>query len=395
MRVLYVEVTIDHHSLPLAYCLRELLPDGCFAYAGLEPLDNERQALGWSSGEPLPWMLPDALADKNAAEFCEWWRGADAVMCSARLYGLMEQRIRGRKYVYYTSERWFKPPIGRFRLLHPIWAWKALKYRRLAMLPYTHYLAIGAYAATDMQWFCPMSGRLWSWAYFTASSTISSSRCRDTGFQVLWAGRMLAWKRVDTLIRAFSEFLKTRPDAKLTLLGDGSEKDRLVRLAADWLPQNACAFLPSVTPVEVREHMRNSHVYVLPSNGYEGWGAVINEAMTEGCVVVASEQTGAGKTLIKDDATGMLFHCGDERRLAGILSELGADNQLRQRLANAGKRTIDEIWSPAVGAERFLSVADALLAGRTAPVYCIGPMSLLCECQGLSHISPAREMIAR
>lgn len=377
MRVLYVEATIDHTSLPLAQCLHDLLPEGCFTYAGLRPLSEERRAGGWSSGELLPWMMRAGSADEVSPAFNDGWHDADIVMCAARLYGLMEQRIRCGKYVFYTSERWFKPPIGRLRLLHPAWAWKAMKYWRMAGSRYMHYLAIGTFAASDMQWFRPLPGRLWSWAYFTAPSRTATRCPSDTGFRVLWAGRMLAWKRVDTLIRAFSRLRKTRTDAALTVIGDGPEKSRLVRLAAMTLPRDAYAFLPPVPPAEVREHMRNSHVYVLPSNGFEGWGAVVNEAMTEGCVVVASEETGAGKTLIKDRANGILFESGDSRSLGEILYELAADQDLRRKLASSAKEMVEHLWSPATAAQRLLSVADALVSGRVVPVYPEGPMQLL------------------
>jgi glycosyltransferase involved in cell wall biosynthesis len=377
VRILYVEAGIDHHSLPLAHGLYDLLPENCFAYAGLRPPSDERRALGWSSGEMLPWMMPAGPVGADSAKFHDWWQNADFVICAPRLYDLMEQRIRREKCVFYTSERWFKPPIGRLRLLHPAWAWKAMKYRRMAKTRFMHYLAIGPYAASDMQWFCPMPGRLWSWGYFTTSSAVSPCRARDAGFRVLWAGRMLNWKRVDTLIRAFAGLLKTRPDAVLTLIGAGPEKDRLSQLAAANLPQDCYAFLPPVAAGEIREHMRNSHVYVLPSSGFEGWGAVVGEAMTEGCAVVTAVETGAAKTLIQDRANGMLFSSGDERRLAEILSELGANAALRQSLADAGKATIDGVWSPSAAAERFMSVADAMLSRRDAPTHHDGPMRRL------------------
>jgi glycosyltransferase involved in cell wall biosynthesis len=185
---------------------------------------------------------------------------------------------------------------------------------------------------------------------------------------------MLTWKRVDTLILAFATLLKTRSDARLRLIGIGPERDRLMRLAATNLPPDTYAFLPPVAAAEVRQHMRNSHVYVLPSNGSEGWGAVVGEAMTEGCAVVASEETGAAKTLIADRVDGMLFSSGDERRLANILCELGTNDALRQRLAETGKKTSDVVWSPSSAAERFLAAADAMLSNRDVPVYEGGPM---------------------
>ena len=123
--------------------------------------------------------------------------------------------------------------------------------------------------------------------------------------------------------------------------------------------------------------MRAAHVYVLPSSGYEGWGAVLNGAMSEGCAVVASEAAGSAKTMILHGENGLLFRAGDWRQLGCLLCQLSADEALRLRLAEAGQKTIAECWSPQVAADRFLAVSEALLSNSSPPTYANGPMAPL------------------
>lgn len=126
---------------------------------------------------------------------------------------------------------------------------------------------------------------------------------------------------------------------------------------------------------EVWQWMAGSHVYVFPSNGREGWGAVVNEAMSQGCVAVANDASGSAKTIIRDGVNGFLFNTGDWRKLGEILIRLNEDESLRLRMARAGQNTIRGCWSPKVAAERFLAVSEALLSQKLTPTYNDGPMS--------------------
>lgn len=378
MRILFVEGNFDHHSLPLARCLHAQMPDGHFAYAAVRPLPEERRTIGWCFEDDLPWMIPVWRSNEDAAAFHHWWQHADIVICSQKqLRGLMAQRVANKQHVFYTSERWFRPPLGRSRCLHPQWMAQALPIRQLAHATYFHYLAIGTHAAADMRWFAAMPARIWHWAYFTAPSTLRALPGRKPGCRLLWAGRMLRLKRVDSLILACAELVQQQEEMLLTLVGGGPEKERLVRLAARCLPEHSYTFIPPVTPLQVREIMQRSDIYVLPSTGAEGWGAVINEAMSEGCAIVAADEIGAAKSLIEDRVSGMLFPSGDWQRLAAILCELACDEALLRRVAQSGKETIEQLWSPSTGAGRFLAVAEALLSQRPLPVYPGGPMQQL------------------
>ena len=119
------------------------------------------------------------------------------------------------------------------------------------------------YAASDMQWLTPFPGRAWQWGYFPPESEEDGAlRSGDDAFQVMWAGRMLRWKRVDTLIRAFAIVAAQAPGARLLLVGHGPEEKplRALKVAADCALGEAITFSPSASPRDVRSMMRNAHV---------------------------------------------------------------------------------------------------------------------------------------
>jgi glycosyltransferase involved in cell wall biosynthesis len=208
---------------------------------------------------------------------------------------------------------------------------------------------------------------------------------------------MLRWKRVDTLIKAVGCLLKEGRNIQLTLVGHGPEEARLRKLSDQILKSLSAAgaasdirssasglssqeeplitFHPPVPIAQVRDFMRQADVYVLPSDGGEGWGAVVNEAMEEGCSVIATHECGAGATMIKDGQNGLLFRAGDVSALANRLRRMQDEPELRQELANNGRATVGQIWGPDVAAERLVAFCQAVLDGQPCPRYSDGPLS--------------------
>lgn len=376
MRILQVTNIISHHQLPVARCLAAKAEVENFRFAATQPPCIERQALGWSCREDEPWILRagEITADRN--EFEQWWDNADVVICGERRFARMQERLDKGKLTFFMSERWWKPPIGMARLLHPHFALMTAHFVKMAASPLFHYLPMGGFAADDMRRIAAFHGRMWQWGYLTElPDPLPTCDRGGDGLRVLWAGRMLAFKRVDTLVRAFSRLQREHRDATLTLVGDGPERKRLEKLAGKLLAADSYRFLSPVPAPQVLELMHQHHIYVLPSNGKEGWGAVVNEAMSVGCAVIASTAAGSAKTMIRHRENGLLFRPGDWQGLGELLCSIGKDEKWRIRLAQEGQRTIAECWSPAVAAERFLSLSDALLTKRPVPLFSDGPMA--------------------
>lgn len=373
-KILLVTCFVSPHQIPMACCLARAIGEKNFRYVATKPL--EPGVTAWKHEANQAWILKPSEDENDQQEFLKWWKHSDVVICGDRLFGLMTERIESGKLTFYMSERWWKPPKGLWRMLHPGFAKMALQLRRLARSPLFHYLPMGGYAASDMKQLATFPDRMWLWGYFTAlPDPLPNILKRQVPLKILYAGRMLSLKRVDTLIRGFGVLLQEYPDARLLLIGDGPARPELEKLA-DHLGLRKHIDFQSGLPMEaVWQTMRSSHVFVLPSNGYEGWGAVINEAMTEGCAVVASDAAGSAKTMIQDGVNGLLFRSGNWRQLGELLIRLHQNESLRQQLAVAGQKTITDSWSPTVAAKRFLAVTEALLSQKTPPAYSNGPMS--------------------
>jgi hypothetical protein len=376
VKVLQVTSIVSPHQIPLARQIAETVGVDNFRFVATEPQTVERTILGWNADETESWILRAGEHDFHRSQFEQWWDEADVVICGDRRFSRMQDRLDNKKLTFYMSERWWKPPIGMMRQLHPRFALMMARFMKIAKSPHFHYLPISLYAAADMKQIATFHGRMWQWGYFTELPNLLPSIDRqDNRLRVLWAGRMLPWKRVDTLIRAFSQLQQEERLATLTLVGVGPERIKLEQLAKKCLAIGSYRFLPQVPVQQVVELMNQHHIYVLPSNGFEGWGAVINEAMLAGCAVIASKEGGAAKSIIEHGKNGLLFKAGDWRSLAAGLVLLSRNETMRGQLAEEGQRTITECCSPAIVAERFLGVSASLLAGRPVPTFVKGPMA--------------------
>lgn len=377
MRVAFVTVCLSPHQLPLADAIVARVGADNFRYISNEDVGLDRGKLGWES-EGRPWCR--SRADTGSlAEIDEWCRNADVLFCYLREPDVFEDRVRRGLLTIYVSERWFKPIAirgfelsgllvpGWVRMLNPRYFRMALCFRRL-LGDKTRFLyfPMGVHAARDMarlrswghpvfspQVPCAAFRKMRLWGYFVTPSRhpLPSSMDRSAELSVLWVGRLLQLKRVDTIIQAVCSHAKRRlrnrllPALTLDIYGIGPDERRLKEFAS------GCDMVHFHAPVpitDVRELMRNHDVYVFSSTGLDGWGAVVSEALEEGMHVLGTYEAGSSATMLTDHD---LFHAGDWRRLQMLL-ERCLDEKRCGTLRGQG---IGE-WSAEKAADRLLAL---------------------------------------
>jgi len=287
----------------------------------------------------------------------------------------LKARAASGKLTLVMSERLWKRPFQRWRLLNPRFATGVRRHCAIMNHPNVHFLAIGEYAAEDERRIGAFGDRIWRWAYFTEVADLPPGERVHNGVRLLWVGRMLDWKRVDLLLRALQPLTMSPEFAGADLVGNGPERARLLALARRLRLPPTVRFHEPVASEVVRQMMRKADIYVLPSNRNEGWGAVVNEAMSEGCVVVANEEAGAAPVLVRHGETGFLFRDNNVLALVAVLQQVIADSDLRARVRKAAWEALTAEWTPRIGAERLLALCAGLLGMASMPVYTSGPCS--------------------
>ena len=70
---------------------------------------------------------------------------------------------------------------------------------------------------------------------------------------------------------------------------------------------------------EVPSFMQQADVFILPSV-YDGWGAVVNEALQAGCYVICSDAAGASDLIWHNERLGKVFRRGNIKQLADCMT---------------------------------------------------------------------------
>lgn len=331
MALIFYTNVISAHQLPLAKELVRHLGAKGFRYVYTGEEDGVRQEVRCHE----PWI--ERYQDDAKFETEE-----TLLVGGIRPIDLLERRLAAGRKTFYMSERWFKPWRGLpgwLRLLVPSYFKMARRFARLFANPNFLFLPIGPWALADMRLLCKVMGvafpanRVVPWGYFVEASKrfVPSDAKLETStrqLRVLWVGRMIRWKRVDTLIKAVRGIDPRR--ISLTLVGDGDQRQRLLDLSRG---ATNITFKSAVPIERVRELMREHDLYVLPSNSEEGWGAALNEAMSEGLNVLGTYEAGASAALLP---ASHLFHAGDWRSLRNLLLEQPPRVELAHRFTPSG-----------------------------------------------------------
>lgn len=151
-------------------------------------------------------------------------------------------------------------------------------------------------------------------------------------FVVGYAGRLIAAKGVDILIRAVGSI---GGDVTLRLAGSGPAEPDLRRMSA---AMPGVVFEGALPSAAMPAFYNGLDVFVLPTVGRRGWteqfGRAAVEAMACGAPTVVSD-TGELPRVV--DQAGAVAPAGDAHALAGVLQRLRDDPARRERLARTGR----------------------------------------------------------
>lgn len=166
---------------------------------------------------------------------------------------------------------------------------------------------------------------------------------------VLSVSRLMARKGVDTALHAVARLVPRHPELVYVVGGDGPERGRLERLAAELGIAEHVRFLGAVDDAALPALYAAADVFVLPVREepddaeVEGFGIVFCEAAATGLPVIAGDSGGVADA-VRDGETAFLVPPADPGAVADRLERLLADPALRRRMGEAGRRATVEYY---------------------------------------------------
>lgn len=161
---------------------------------------------------------------------------------------------------------------------------------------------------------------------------------------ILFGGRLVKAKRIDDLIKAYSNLDDELINKfKLIIIGFGPEKSNIQELIKTYRLENSIKIMPWASKKDFINQISKCAVFILPSQ-YETFGIVTIEAMALKKSVIASNTYGS-KDIITNMQDGFLFEIGDINNLSKTLQSLLEDENLRIKIGNNARKTIEENYT--------------------------------------------------
>ena len=366
-KLVFVSNYFNHHQKSLAEEFVKIFGDD-YAFIAMTPFNQKRLAIGYKDMNQAPFVL-------RAYESPEAWQEArrlidesECVIVGGMPVSVVSSRLALGKLTFMQSERFFKGPL-----------WKDIvrfvKYSRYsggrvqARYPKAKFylLCASAFAARDYNICGLFRGKAYRWGYFPEVKRyedIDDMISRKEKGSILWAGRFLALKHPELAVRLAENLRAQGKSFRLKIIGSGEKQDSIAQMIAA-KSLNDCVELTGALPVEeVRTEMEKASIFLFTSDRHEGWGAVANEAMNSGCVLVAADKIGSVPYLVKDGKNGIVFR---DRSIADLTEKVSAllDEPARMReLGRAAYETVSGEWSAQTAAKRFVELAERLRASE-------------------------------
>jgi glycosyltransferase involved in cell wall biosynthesis len=156
--------------------------------------------------------------------------------------------------------------------------------------------------------------------------------------RLVTVGRLEWTKGMTWGLRALTRLVEARVPVVLTIIGDGPERQRLLYTMEDMGLRDYVRPLGRLAPMDVRDELRRSDIFILPSLT-EGLSNAGIEAMGCGLPVVMTDCGGAREG-VTDGVEGFVVPLWDPEAMAEALLKLARDPELRARMGRAARERV-------------------------------------------------------
>ncbi len=235
-----------------------------------------------------------------------------------------------------------------------------------------HVVLVNQYLKSMLLQMAPENARKTSVFPMGVSDRFYDASTREAGAikeQLLFVGKLIEVKGVNVLIKAMALARRRRPNLRLTVIGDGPERERLEASARELnLIAEVVAFSGRVKNGDIPPYMKDADAVVVPSiitkrGETEGTPVVILEAMAAGKPVLASNVGGIGE-IVEHGRNGLLFPHSNPEHLAMAMEELYESDNLARMSRYALAAGGDYSW-PSI-ASRYADIYERLFSEQSS-----------------------------
>jgi len=125
--------------------------------------------------------------------------------------------------------------------------------------------------------------------------------------KLIYVGVLIKEKGVGYAIRAMSKLKTKYPTIKLTIVGDGSDKNTFEKLVKALNLESFVTFTGKVNYSQIPFLLNQNNIFIHPSIRDEGFPMVMLEAVTAGLPIIATDKGGT-RNVVKSGVNGILLN---------------------------------------------------------------------------------------
>lgn len=382
MKLVFYSPVLNHHQAGVA--------DELYARLGSEYCFVELTNIGDNKGgvedfSSRPYLLRAWESDVQYREAMNL--GKTAEVCVFAGYDSLpfeRERMKCGLLSFDMGERLLKR--GLLNLLSPRIFSMVIAYHRGRWGSKPLYkLCCSGFTASDCAKLGMFAEKCYKWGYFTPVAECMDIDQKSTEtVSLMWCARLLTWKHPE-LVLEMAKMLKDKGyDFKIDVFGDEKNagkhekifpRERLEALIREYGIDDVVSLRGRRPNDEILQEMKSHDIFLFTSDKMEGWGAVANESLANGCVLIASDAVGSSPYLIENGENGFIFESGNAKSLADKVEYLLNHREDIERMKCNAHLLMKQYWNPKQAAINLLKLIENIQKGKCTSIEC-GPCSI-------------------
>lgn len=364
-----------HHQYPLCELMLNT-SDVDFTFVCTEQMSQERLSMGYDDLSTLPFVIRSYESIEAFNLAMEVAKTADVCIFGSTPPVFIYERMKLNKLTFRYCERALR--LGEWRRFIPITAVKIyqqyIRYRKKNL----YILSASSYTSHDLA-LCGFDiKKCFKWGYLPAITkyeSVDALFSTKKPFHIVWVGRFISCKHPEFAIEALHHLKEKGYRFSCEFIGNGELLEQSKLQVDAYRLNDVITFTGALKPSEVRRKMDEASIFIFNSDRYEGWGAVVNEAMNSGCAVLVSHVVGAAPFLIKQNQNGRVYQYGNMEEFCKSLEDYLDNPSLVSELGRNAYKTMTELWNIEIAVPRFLSIVRSIQSNQQFATAEDGPCS--------------------
>ena len=379
MKLAFYSIVLNHHQACVADEFYKLLGSD-YVFVETSKCNDSKGAVEDYSNRPYllkAWKSEEcwqkAMNIANTADVCVFG-GNESIPFEI-------SRMKRNLLSFDMGERMLKR--GWINLISPHLLKKQFVYLRYGWSEKNLYkLCCSAFSKEDLYKLHSFKNKCYKWGYFTqVDEKIDVETSLDVSTPgsttLMWCSRLLVLKHPELPVQMAARLKEKGYKFHIKMYGDEGNaakydkiysKKRLEELINQLGVEDCVSLMGNRPNNEILDAMRKHDIFLFTSDKNEGWGAVANESLANGCVLVASDEIGSSPYLIRDGENGFMFKSKNVESLTEKVEWLLTHPEDMKKMRKCAVQQMKELWSPHKAAKALLLLIDDLMNHRETSI---------------------------